>query len=188
MPQPEKRFSPDFYDVNPPVIPVRFKRPKGKGKAGTISSKGFELFKLIKAGNGKWACIKESMQATIKILGDGYAEIPATDHNRKLLAILSKPMKVKATYDRGVSKSKNNEDGYNFRNNKGMIVPLTDEAIEKGEIRVIGREHVVPAIVEPLDSVREFDMKKGSDDVERVRPWLRDFITVPEAQMESAPI
>ena len=180
-----RTFEPEFFDVNPPVIPVKFKRPKGKGKPGTMSQLGFDGFALNKIG-GKWRVTAEP-NMTIKCLGDGYAEVPDTKNNRELLKTLSKPMKEKATYDRGVSVDKADPNKLLFKNNKGIVKILTKEALDEGEIRLIDAAHEVPATVEALKAIRNFETK-DHENIQRVRPWLREFVKVNEAQMQAATI
>ena len=190
MPAPERTFTEEFFSVDPPVIPVKFTRPKGRGKPGPISQKGFEGFKLINV-SGKWKCLKVA-DFTVKMLGDGYAEIPKTANNIKLLESLSKPMEVKPVYDRGISIDVNDPKKFYFKNNKGIVKHLDEKALEDGEIRMIRRAHTLEPIVKALKSKRKFDVTDPrSNDAElaqKVRPWLLQFVKVNEAQIEAAAI
>jgi len=190
MPAPERKFTQDFFDVNPPVIPVMFSRPKGRGKPGPMSQIGFDCFQLIRVGND-WRVVVNS-DITLKCLGDGYAEIPDTERNRKLLAQRSKPQKYLPTYDRAISKDLHDPEKFWFRNNKGTVVRLTEETLDKGEIRLINKGGERPATVKKLKSLREFDVKNprstDSDLAQRARPWLQQFVKVEGAVMEAAAI
>jgi len=192
MSVPERKFGDEFFSTKPPVIPVKFSRPKGKGTSGTMSWKGFEGFKLIDLGDGgDWSVMKTS-KFTLKCLADGYAEVPDTAKNREKLKLLLKPQKSLPTYDRAISIDKKNPEKFWFRNNKGLVVQLTEEALDKGEIRLVNRGEDKPAIVTKLKSLREFDVKnprsKDSDLAQRVRPWLQQFVKVDAAVMSAAAI
>lgn len=187
MAELERTFTPEFHNLKPPVIPVKFTRPKGRGKPSPLSLKGWDGFKLAKIG-GAWRVMTEP-DMTLKCLGDGYAEIPATKNNKALLAVLSKPMKVSATYDRGVSRDKVDPEKFWFKNNKGVSTPLTKKAIEDGEIKIIENEHELPPVVSSVGTRREFDIHNNrtndSELCQRIRPWLLEFVKVNGAQMEA---
>jgi hypothetical protein len=191
MPAPEKTYDAEFYEIEPPVIPVKFTRPKGKGNPGPISMKGFEGFEVIRGGSGRGKYrVMKSGYFTLKVLGDGYAEVPATDANREKLKILSKPMIEKATYDRSVSRDLDDPNKFWFKDKNGVRKILNKKALENGDIRKISLEKEIPPNVTPLNGKRKFDMSKVKDAelCERVRPWLLEFVKVPGALMEAAAI
>ena len=191
MPVPERKFTQDFFDVNPQVIPVKFSRPKGKGTPGTLSWKGFEGYELIKIGTSKWSVVITE-DFTVKCLGDGYAEIPDTENNRKKLSKMLKPTMSKPTYDRGISVDLHDPTKMFFKDNKGIVKPLTEEALDKGELRLIDRGTIQEPVVTKLKSLRVFDVKNArstdSDLAQRIRPWLQKFVKVDQAIMEAAAI
>lgn len=187
MPAPQKTYNSDFYEVEPPVIPVKFTRPKGRGTPKAISMKGFEGFQLVGTGRGNYKVMKTG-DFTLKILGDGYAEIPDTTYNRDKLKTLSKERIEPNTYNRPIIRDKANPENLFFRNAKGIVQKLDDKALEDGEIRIIGLGGTIPATVKPLQAKKDFDMKREAENCERVRPWLREFVKVDAAVMEAAPI
>jgi len=191
MPAPEKTYNSEFYEVEPPVIPVKFNRAKTRGKPGPMSVQGFEGFELIKgvSGRSKYRVIKTG-EFTLKVLGDGYAEIPDTPYNRAKLGVLSKSTTEKPTYNRPIVKDKVDPERIWFRNKDGELKILDEKAIKDGDIRIVGRGGKIPAHVKPLKAKREFDMRnvKDAELCERVRPWLKDFINVNGALMEAAAI
>jgi len=187
MPAPEKTYNKDFYDIEPPVIPVKFIRPKGKGTPGILSMKGFEGFKLIGTGRGNYKVLKTG-DFTLKILPDGYAEIPKTEYNIEKLGKLSKDTTEPHTYDRPIIRNKENPELLYFRDKSGAAQKLDEQAIKDGKIRIIGFGGKILASVKPMNSLKVFDMKKEAEDCERIRPWLKDFIKVDAAQMEAATI
>jgi len=191
MPAPEKTYNSDFYEVEPPVIPVKFNRAKTRGKPGPMSEQGFEGFELMKGMNGrsKYRVMKTG-DFTLKILGDGYAEIPDTPYNRVKLAIQSKPMIEKPTYNRPIKGDVADDSITWFRNKDGELEILTAKSLKDGDIRIVCRGGKRPARVKPLKGKREFNMRdvKQAELCERVRPWLKDFINVNGALMEAQAI
>ena len=189
MPAPDKTYDAEFYEIEPPVIPVKFTRPKGRGKPGPISMKGFEGFKLLDTGRGNFRVMRTG-DFTLKVLGDGYAEIPDTIYNRKKLKTLSKATVERPTYNRTLKVDVDDPNKFWFRNKKDELTLLTDDAIDEGEIRKISKGGTTPATVKPLNSKRDFDMRnvKQAELCERVRPWLLDFVKVNAAIMEAPAI
>ncbi len=191
MPAPEKKFTQDFFDVNPPVIPVKFTRPKGRGRPGVLSKKGFQGYKLVDLGDGKWS-VTITPKFTVKIMSDGYAEIPDTEYNKKLLSILSKDRMSKPTYDRGIGVDAEDSEKFWFRDKNDNIKILTQEAIDNGEIRIVSKGFIQKAEVTKLNSLREFNIKDtrsvDATLVQLVRPWKSEFVKVDAAVMEAAPI
>lgn len=189
MPAPEKTYAAEFYEIEPPVMPVMFTRPKGRGKPGPVSMKGFEGFKLFDTGRGNFKVMKTG-DFTLKILGDGYAEIPATDANREKLKVLSKDMTERACYDRAITKDLHDPSKYTFLDKNENRVQLNDKALDDGLIRMMSKGKTIKSIVKPLTSKRTFDMRnvKDAELCERVRPWLLEFVKVNAAQMEAPAI
>jgi len=191
MPAPEKTYDAEFYEIEPPVIPVKFTRQKGRGTPGVISVKGYEGFELIRgaSGRGKYRVMKTG-DFTLKVLGDGYAEVPDTKYNRDMLGVLSKDMIEKATYDRPIVKDLHDPKKFTFVDKNGRRKALNKKALDDGDIRMMSREKTIKPTVKPLTSRRVFDMKnvKDAELCERVRPWLLEFVKVNGAQMEAAAI
>lgn len=189
MPLPERTYEAEFYEIEPPVMPVKFTIRKGRGAPGVTSATGWEGFRVFDSGRGKFKVMKTG-DFTVKVLPDGYAEIPATEYNKKKLQILSKPTIIKATYDRGVSVDVDDPKVLWFKDDQGQIKRLTEKAQKDGEIRKISKETTAPPTVKPLKSVRKFDMSnaKEAELCEKVRPWLSAYVKVNGAQMEAPAI
>ncbi len=173
MGAPERQISEEYLTKNPPVIPCQM-AIRGKfgnrasGKTTQVGWQGYRIFMDEEIQD--WKC-KPDNNFTLTILADGYCEIPATKKNLAKLELACKPQKKYAL------KMKKTVDSAT-----GEEIEVVDRD-EKGKLqytsKVIGEE---PAMFRKLSAMRQFNPKKDVD-VDMVRPWLRQFVQVPEAIM-----
>lgn len=171
MPVAEREISEEHSLLNPPVIPAFFNIQRRAGRlSGPITQTGWEGFKITQDEDGRYK-LKRTSEFTLHILADGYCEIPDTKANRaKLERLCQEQIHHKVKMEKHTTDDMR-EVELPVKDADGRLV-YTEE-IERKE----------PAQFRRAKGRRSFDAKNDST-VDLVRPWLRQFVNVPDAILE----
>lgn len=174
MGAPDRELREEHSTLNPPVIPAFFTLPKRGKMSGPITQTGWEGFKIVRdEDNGDWKC-KRTQDFTLTILADGYCEIPDTKANRAKFEKLCQPVMLMKPKMKTVTTPDQREVEVPEKDANGRIV-YTDQPL---------REE--PAQFRRAKGRRIFNSREDSA-VDMVRPWLRQFVDVPDATLEEIP-
>lgn len=171
MGAPDRVPSEEHDALNPPVIPCFKILKQGRRLPQITPEIGWEGFKISANGEGGFKVTKDG-DFTLYILPDGYCEIPATPRNKAKLEILLKPMPVYAMQMIKVTDGDGKEIEVPARDPETNKVLYTDKLLRTD-----------PPVYRRANAQRSFDSAKEST-ADYVRPWLRQFVSVPGAIME----
>lgn len=171
----------DEYDtLNVPVIPCRkVINNRSKMLGAPAFEVGWEGVKIVPnedEGGGFKAKIDKNF--TLAILEDGYCEIPKTKRNEAKLDLLTKPIVHKKIKMKVVQQD----------NGRGGTVDVKIPDLLDGKVQYTDEDDFTePPSYVRLKSRRQFDPTKDSR-VDLVRPWLKKFVSVPDAVMLPHPL
>ncbi len=176
---PDRVVAEEYDALNVPVIPCfRIHRNRSGKVGGVVFETGWEGIRIVpnEDANGYKARIDKNF--TLAILADGYCEIPATKRNKERLELVTQAI----THYRLKQKPEKQDDGRG-----GMREVMVPDLDAKGKPQYTEEvDHVEPASYRKARSRRQFDPVKDST-VDLVRPWLKQFVSVPGAVMMPHP-
>ncbi|HLP30668.1 MAG TPA: hypothetical protein VK150_04855 [Geothrix sp.] len=177
---PDRVVAEEYDALNVPVIPCfRIHRNRSGKVGGVVFEVGWEGIRIVPGEDGAGYKAKIDKNFTLAILADGYCEIPATRRNKERLELVLNPikhMKLKLKPE----KQDDGRGGYR----EVMVPDLTSEGKAHYTDEV---DHIEPPSYRKARSRRQFDAQRDST-VDLVRPWLKQFVSVPGATMLPHPV
>ncbi len=177
---PDRVVTEEYDILNVPVIPCfRIHRNRSGRVGGVVFEVGWDGIRIVPNDDGNGYKAKVDKNFTLAILPDGYCEIPATKRNKERLELVSNPIQ----HMRMKMKPEKQDDGRGSLR-EVMVPDLTPEGKPQYTDEV---DHVEPPSYKKARMRRMFDAAKDAT-VDLVRPWLKQFVSVPGAIMLPNPL